>query len=502
MATRRRPEDRLRFHVCENITEYKSPGPDWGWLRGTRQGPIRLPELRRRLVALAGQVRRLRRVEHARRGGAGGRRRRRAAARKRGKGRIVALASLAGETAEAPRVKTGIAEFDRVTGGGFVRGSTLLVGGDPGIGKSTLLLQAAGALAQPGRPVVYISGEEAVAQIRLRAERLGLAARAGEARRRDQRRGHPRHARRRAAAGPRHRRFDPDAVDRRSPIPRPGTVTQVRASAQALIRYAKQTGAAVVFVGHVTKDGQIAGPRVVEHMVDARALFRGRRRPPLPHPPRRQEPLRADRRDRRLRDDRRAASARSPTRPSCSSASAAPRRPAPRSSPAWRGPGRCSSRSRRWSRRPPSARRAARSSAGTRAASPWCWPCSRPIAASASAIATSISTSPAASASPSRRPTSPSPRRWSRRGWDRALPARLASISARSACRARSGRSPTRRRASRRRSKLGFSRMVAAGGLARQGRHWGGRRERRRAARRPGGDGRRPPSTRLALVAD
>ena len=91
------------------------------------------------------------------------------------KGRVVALTSLAGETAEAPRVKTGIAEFDRVTGGGFVRGSTLLVGGDPGIGKSTLLLQAAGALAQSGRPVVYVSGEEAIAQIRLRAERLGLA---------------------------------------------------------------------------------------------------------------------------------------------------------------------------------------------------------------------------------------------------------------------------------------------------------------------------------------
>ncbi len=90
------------------------------------------------------------------------------------KGRIVALAPLAGESPEAPRVVTGIGEFDRVTGGGVVRGSTLLVGGDPGIGKSTLLLQVAGALALQGHRVVYISGEEAIAQIRLRAARLGL----------------------------------------------------------------------------------------------------------------------------------------------------------------------------------------------------------------------------------------------------------------------------------------------------------------------------------------
>src|SRR4029078_5889020 len=89
------------------------------------------------------------------------------------KGRGIALAPLAGDGAEAPRVRSGIAEFDRVTGGGFVRGSTLLVGGDPGIGKSTLLLQTAGALANRGEKVVYVSGEEAVAQIRLRASRLG-----------------------------------------------------------------------------------------------------------------------------------------------------------------------------------------------------------------------------------------------------------------------------------------------------------------------------------------
>ena len=90
------------------------------------------------------------------------------------KGRLFALEPLAGEAHDAPRLPSGIAEFDRVTGGGFVRGSVLLVGGDPGIGKSTLLIQAAAALARAGHRAVYISGEEAVAQVRLRAERLGL----------------------------------------------------------------------------------------------------------------------------------------------------------------------------------------------------------------------------------------------------------------------------------------------------------------------------------------
>src|SRR5919201_1619178 len=92
------------------------------------------------------------------------------------KGRPFALEPLAGETHEAPRLASGLAEFDRVTGGGFVRGSVLLVGGDPGIGKSTLLIQAAAALAHAGHRAIYISGEEAVAQVRLRAERLGLGA--------------------------------------------------------------------------------------------------------------------------------------------------------------------------------------------------------------------------------------------------------------------------------------------------------------------------------------
>src|SRR5690606_23426548 len=91
------------------------------------------------------------------------------------KGRAVALTPLSGDIEDAPRIASGIAELDRATGGGFVRGSALLVGGDPGIGKSTLLTQAAAALANKGHRIVYVSGEEAVAQIRLRAQRLGVA---------------------------------------------------------------------------------------------------------------------------------------------------------------------------------------------------------------------------------------------------------------------------------------------------------------------------------------
>jgi DNA repair protein RadA/Sms len=190
------------------------------------------------------------------------------------KGRLFALEPLKGETREAPRLSTGVAEFDRVTGGGFVRGSVLLVGGDPGIGKSTLLIQVAAALARAGHRAVYISGEEAVAQVRLRAERLGLGDAAVE-----------------LAAETSVE--DILATLSESKPPRlvvidsiqtmwsntveaaPGTVTQVRGSAQALIRFAKRSGTAIILVGHVTKDGQIAGPRVVEHMVDAVLSFEG-----------------------------------------------------------------------------------------------------------------------------------------------------------------------------------------------------------------------------------
>jgi DNA repair protein RadA/Sms len=190
------------------------------------------------------------------------------------KGRAFALSALDGETGEAPRSQTGIGELDRVTGGGLVAGSALLVGGDPGIGKSTLLIQAAAAVARAGERVVYISGEEAVGQVQLRARRLGLAD-AG------------------VALGAETNVEDILATLESERPPKlfvidsiqtmwtdtiesaPGTVAQVRASAQALIRFAKRTGAAVVLVGHVTKDGQIAGPRVVEHMVDAVLYFEG-----------------------------------------------------------------------------------------------------------------------------------------------------------------------------------------------------------------------------------
>ncbi|MCB1419055.1 MAG: DNA repair protein RadA [Notoacmeibacter sp.] len=190
------------------------------------------------------------------------------------KGKPVALTTLSGEIEDAPRISTGISELDRVTGGGFVRGSALLVGGDPGIGKSTLLMQAAAALARRGHRVIYVSGEEAVAQVRLRAQRLGAADSsvqlAAETNVEDI-----------LATLEDGQRPDFVIIDSIQTLwtdlaeSAPGTVTQVRASAQAMIRYAKSTGAAIVLVGHVTKEGQIAGPRVVEHMVDAVLYFEG-----------------------------------------------------------------------------------------------------------------------------------------------------------------------------------------------------------------------------------
>jgi DNA repair protein RadA/Sms len=190
------------------------------------------------------------------------------------KGRPFALEPLAGAGRDAPRLASGLAEFDRVTGGGFVRGSVLLLGGDPGIGKSTLLIQVAAALARGGHRAAYISGEEAVAQVRLRAERLGLADAqvelAAETSLEDIVATLGEHATPRLVIIDSIQTMWTDMVEAA-----PGTVTQVRASAQALIRFAKRSGAAVILVGHVTKDGQIAGPRVVEHMVDAVLSFEG-----------------------------------------------------------------------------------------------------------------------------------------------------------------------------------------------------------------------------------
>src|SRR5579864_6592135 len=194
--------------------------------------------------------------------------------RSKRKGRTFQLEPLAGDAHDAPRLASGIAELDRVTGGGLVRGSVLLMAGDPGIGKSTLLIQAAASLARAGHRAVYISGEEAVAQVRLRAERLGLGEEAVEL----------------AAEtsvedivatlshgkAPQLTVIDSIQTMWTQTIESaPGTVSQVRGSAAELIRFAKRSGAAVILVGHVTKDGQIAGPRVVEHMVDAVLSFEG-----------------------------------------------------------------------------------------------------------------------------------------------------------------------------------------------------------------------------------
>ncbi|SEE36580.1 DNA replication and repair protein RadA [Rhizobiales bacterium GAS188] len=192
----------------------------------------------------------------------------------RTKGRPFQLEALQGAVEEAARTKCGIAELDRVTGGGFVKGSVLLIGGDPGIGKSTLLIQASAALTRAGGRVAYISGEEATAQVRLRAERLGLAtapvALAAQTNVEDI------IATLSRGAAP-HLVVIDSIQTMWSPFVEsaPGTVTQVRASAQSLIRYAKTSGASVILVGHVTKDGAIAGPRVVEHMVDAVISFEG-----------------------------------------------------------------------------------------------------------------------------------------------------------------------------------------------------------------------------------
>ena len=191
-------------------------------------------------------------------------------------GRAIELVGLDVAVALPPRLASGIAEFDRAVGGGLVPGSATLIGGDPGIGKSTLLLQVAANMARARRDVVYLSGEEAADQVRLRALRLGLG-------------GAP--VRLAAATSVRDilttlAQGEPPALLVIDSIQTmhsdliegaPGTVSQVRASAQELVRFAKDHGTAVVLVGHVTKDGSIAGPRVLEHMVDTVLGFEGER---------------------------------------------------------------------------------------------------------------------------------------------------------------------------------------------------------------------------------
>jgi DNA repair protein RadA/Sms len=191
-------------------------------------------------------------------------------------GRSVELSGLNSDIKLPDRASTGIAEFDRALGGGLVPGSATLLGGDPGIGKSTLLLQAAANLARRGLSVAYISGEEAVDQVRLRARRLGL----GDAPVQLAAATSVRDILTTLSSGAPPALLVIDSIQTmHSDLIEgaPGTVSQVRASAQELIRYAKERGTALMLVGHVTKDGTIAGPRVLEHMVDTVLAFEGER---------------------------------------------------------------------------------------------------------------------------------------------------------------------------------------------------------------------------------
>lgn len=191
-------------------------------------------------------------------------------------GRAIEFVDLNQPGDELVRRSTGLAEFDRALGGGLVPGCAILMGGDPGIGKSTLLLQAAAHIAKRGQSVVYVSGEEAAGQVRMRASRLGVAD-----------------APLKLASSTSVRDILTTLGGMEAPAMlvidsiqtmhsdtiegAPGTVSQVRGCAFELIRYAKETGTALVLVGHVTKDGTIAGPRVLEHMVDVVMSFEGER---------------------------------------------------------------------------------------------------------------------------------------------------------------------------------------------------------------------------------
>ncbi|MEO0398840.1 MAG: DNA repair protein RadA [Pseudomonadota bacterium] len=194
-----------------------------------------------------------------------------AAGKSSAKANRLEFASLEGGGETPPRFQSGNSEFDRACGGGIVPGSALLIGGDPGVGKSTLLLQIAAGLGRSGLPIAYVSGEEAIGQIRLRAQRLGLekapVALAAATSLRDI-------MATLKAEKPAVVIIDSIQTLWSDALPAaPGTVTQVRACAQELIRFAKTHGSTVILVGHVTKDGQLAGPRVVEHMVDAVLYF-------------------------------------------------------------------------------------------------------------------------------------------------------------------------------------------------------------------------------------
>ena len=197
---------------------------------------------------------------------------------KKALGKRVALEPLSQADDKPPltRFASDMAELDRVVGGGIVPGSALLIGGDPGIGKSTLLLQLLCKFAQKGLRAAYFSGEESAEQVRMRAQRLQLSSSPLQL-------ATATNAADIAASLTQGDGFDIVVIDSIQtmylPIieSAPGTVSQVRASAQELIHAAKSCGAAVFFVGHVTKEGAIAGPRVLEHMVDAVLYFEGDR---------------------------------------------------------------------------------------------------------------------------------------------------------------------------------------------------------------------------------
>ena len=190
------------------------------------------------------------------------------------KGQTINFETLNNDIIEYPRLKTNIEEMDRVIGGGFVSGSVTLIGGDPGIGKSTLLLQIVGNLSKIDENCLYISGEESISQIKMRADRLGIQD----------------------------KRIQFASVTNASDIATtmnvmkkrcvlvidsiqtmylpqvdssPGTVSQVRASTNELIIAAKKSNSILILIGHVTKDGSIAGPRILEHMVDTVLYFEG-----------------------------------------------------------------------------------------------------------------------------------------------------------------------------------------------------------------------------------
>lgn len=190
-------------------------------------------------------------------------------------GHIIDFVPLKGTAQTYSRMQTGIKEIDRVTGGGLVPGSVILVGGDPGIGKSTLLLQVCAGLAAQNDACYYISGEEAIDQVRIRANRLGLAESPVNLA---------------SATDIRNIITTLDKTDAKAVIidsiqtmyldeveSTPGSVGQVRACAYELIKLAKKKGFVLFLVGHVTKQGEIAGPRVLEHMVDTVLYFEGER---------------------------------------------------------------------------------------------------------------------------------------------------------------------------------------------------------------------------------